>query len=50
MAAWGLHLDFPPDAAGGALFPYLETMTNQAFGMVIGEGGADVIIKAMWVF
>ncbi|HZG27997.1 MAG TPA: NAD(P)/FAD-dependent oxidoreductase [Ensifer sp.] len=47
MAAWGLHLDFPPDAAGGALFPYLETMTNQAFGMVIGEGGADAIIKAM---
>ncbi|MDO6965030.1 phytoene desaturase family protein [Rhizobium alvei] len=47
MAAWGLHLDFPPDAAGGALFPYLETMTNQAFGMVIGSGGADTIIKAM---
>jgi phytoene dehydrogenase-like protein len=47
MAAWGLHLDFPPDAAGGAMFPYLETMTNQAFGMVIGEGGADVIIRAM---
>ncbi len=22
-------------------------MTNQAFGMVIGEGGADAIIKAM---
>ena len=21
MAAWGLHLDFPPDVAGGALFP-----------------------------
>jgi phytoene dehydrogenase-like protein len=47
MAAWGLHLDFPPDAAGGALFPYLETMTNQAFGMVIGAGGADTMIKAM---
>ena len=47
MAAWGLHLDFPPDAAGGALFPYLETMTNQAFGMVIGAGGADTIITAM---
>lgn len=47
MATWGLHLDFPPDAAGGALFPYLETMTNQAFGMVIGAGGADTIIKAM---
>ncbi len=47
MAAWGLHLDFPPDAAGGALFPYLETMANNAFGMVIGRGGADTIVKAM---
>ncbi len=47
MAAWGLHLDFAPDVAGGALFPYLESMANQAFGMVIGQGGADTIIKAM---
>jgi phytoene dehydrogenase-like protein len=47
MAAWGLHLDFSPDVAGGALFPYLESMANQAFGMVIGAGGADTIIKAM---
>ena len=47
MAAWGMHLDFPPDIAGGALFPYLESMANQAFGMVIGQGGADAIIKGM---
>ena len=47
MAAWGLHLDFAPDIAGGALFPYLESMANQAFGMVIGKGGADTIVKAM---
>jgi phytoene dehydrogenase-like protein len=47
MAAWGLHLDFPPDVAGGALFPYLECMVNQTFGMVIGKGGADTIINAM---
>ncbi|BBE74657.1 phytoene desaturase family protein [Oharaeibacter diazotrophicus] len=47
MAAWGLHLDFAPDVAGGALFPYLESMANQAFGMVIGQGGADTIVKAM---
>ncbi len=31
MAAWGMHLDFPPDIAGGALFPYLESMANQTF-------------------
>lgn len=47
MAAWGLHVDFTPDTAGGALFPYLESMANQAFGMIIGKGGADVIIHAM---
>jgi phytoene desaturase len=47
MAAWGLHLDFAPDTAGGALFPYLESMASQAFGMVIGKGGADTIIRAM---
>lgn len=47
MAAWGLHLDFPPDAAGGALFPYLESMANQTFGMVIGAGGADTMIRAL---
>ncbi|MGJ8544126.1 MAG: phytoene desaturase family protein [Sulfitobacter sp.] len=47
LAAWGMHLDFAPDIAGGALFPYLEGMAGQAFGMVLGQGGADCAIKAM---
>jgi len=47
MAVWGLHLDFAPDVAGGALFPYLESMANQSLGMVIGRGGADTIVSAM---
>jgi phytoene dehydrogenase-like protein len=47
MAAWGMHLDFAPDIAGGALFPYLESMANQKFGMVIGRNGADTIIAGM---
>ncbi len=47
LAAWGMHLDFAPDISGGALFPYLEGMVNQAFGMVLGQGGADTIVKAM---
>ena len=47
MGAWGMHLDFGPDVAGGALFPYLESMANQAFGMALGRGGADTIIRAM---
>jgi phytoene dehydrogenase-like protein len=47
MAVWGLHLDFAPDIAGGAIFPYLESMVSQSFGMALGKGGADTIIKAM---
>lgn len=47
LAAWGMHLDFPPDQAGGALFPYLEAMANQSFGMVLGAGGADTMITAL---
>ncbi|MDZ4086386.1 MAG: NAD(P)/FAD-dependent oxidoreductase [Tabrizicola sp.] len=47
LAAWGMHLDFAPDIAGGAMFPYLEGMAGQAFGMVIGKGGADTIVKAL---
>lgn len=47
LAAWGMHLDFSPDIAGGALFPYLEAMANQCFGMAIGKGGADTVTKAL---
>ena len=47
LAAWGVHLDFAPDIAGGALFSYLEANANQAFGVALGQGGADTIIKAM---
>lgn len=47
LAAWGMHLDFSPDIAGGALFPYLEAMANQSFGMVLGKGGADTMIGAL---
>ncbi len=47
MSTWGMHLDFSPDVAGGALFPYLESMANQSFGMALGKNGADAIITAM---
>lgn len=47
MACWGMHLDFSPDVAGGALFPYLESMANQSFGMALGQGGAATMIKAL---
>ncbi len=47
LGAWGMHLDFAPDVAGGALFPYLEGMAGQAFGMALGKGGSDTIIRAL---
>lgn len=47
LGAWGMHLDFAPDIAGGAVFPYLEGMAGQAFGMVIGKGGADTAVQAL---
>ena len=47
LAAWGMHLDFAPDVAGGALFPYLEGMANQGFGMALGKGGAGGLTKAL---
>ena len=47
LGAWGMHLDFAPDIAGGAMFPYLEAMANQAFGMALGKGGAGGVIDAL---
>ena len=47
LAAWGMHLDFAPDIAGGAMFPYLEGMANQAFGMVLAQGGASTLTHAL---
>jgi len=47
LAVWGMHLDFSPDCAGGALFPYLEAMADQSFGMAVGRGGADAIVTAL---
>lgn len=45
-AVWGMHLDYPPDVSGGALFPFLETFADGANGMVLGKGGARTIIDA----
>lgn len=47
LASWGMHLDYGPDVSGGAMFPYLEAMAGQRYGMVLGGGGADTIIRAM---
>ncbi|XWN29396.1 MAG: NAD(P)/FAD-dependent oxidoreductase [Devosia sp.] len=47
LAPWAMHLDFAPETSGGALFPYLEAMANQTFGMVLGKGGADTVPRAL---
>jgi len=47
VAAWGMHLDFAPDIAGGALFSYFESMAEQSFGMAIGQGGSETVINAL---
>jgi phytoene dehydrogenase-like protein len=47
MAVWGMHLDFKPHVAGGALYPYLSCMLAQANGLAVGKGGARNLIDAM---
>ena len=47
VAAWGMHLDFPPDVPGGALFSFLETFASAANGMALGKGGARTLVDAL---
>lgn len=47
LAPWGMHVDYAPDVASGAIFPYLEAFGDQAGGLSLGKGGADTIIRAM---
>jgi phytoene dehydrogenase-like protein len=47
IAPWGMHLDFGPDVAGGAMFPFLETFADQANGMAVAEGGASRLPEAL---
>jgi phytoene dehydrogenase-like protein len=47
MATWGMHLDFGPDVAGGALFPFQESFADMEGGMAIAEGGASRMVDAL---
>jgi phytoene dehydrogenase-like protein len=47
LAAWGMHLDFGPDVAAGAMFPFVEVFSDAAAGMSIVEGGASRMIDAL---
>ncbi|HTX00983.1 MAG TPA: NAD(P)/FAD-dependent oxidoreductase [Acidimicrobiales bacterium] len=47
IAPWGLHLDFGPDVAGGAVFPFLEAFADQSVGMSVARGGASRLVDAL---
>lgn len=47
IATWGMHLDFGPDVAGGAMFPFLEAYTDMQEGMAIARGGASAMVDAL---
>jgi phytoene dehydrogenase-like protein len=46
-ATWGMHIDFPPDVPGGAMFPFLESFSSAANGQVIGAGGARTMVDSL---
>ncbi len=47
LACWGLHVDYGPDVAGGAVFPLVETFADMEAGMAVVEGGASKLVEAM---
>lgn len=44
-ACWGMHLDFGPDVAGGAMFPLLEMFADMENGMSVVEGARSDCLK-----
>jgi len=47
LACWGMHLDFGPDVAGGAMFPFLEAFTDMRTGIALARGGASKLVEAL---
>lgn len=47
LAAWGLHADFGPDVAGGALLPFIECLSLMHSGMWVAESGASRLPEAL---
>jgi phytoene dehydrogenase-like protein len=47
VAAWGMHLDFAPDVAVGAVFPLLELYLDAQVGMNLVRGGASRLPEAL---
>jgi phytoene dehydrogenase-like protein len=47
IACWGMHLDFGPDVAFGAMFPFIETFADMENGISIAEGGIGALPRAL---
>lgn len=47
LIPWAYHLDFAPDTAAGATFPFLESMADYVNGMAIVHGGISRLIDSM---
>lgn len=47
VATWGMHMDFGPDASGGAKFPFMESFSDMENGMSVVEGGASKMPEAL---
>jgi phytoene dehydrogenase-like protein len=45
--AWGYHLDFPPQKAGGALFAFISAMSAHVHGMRMAQGGAGRVSEGL---
>lgn len=46
-ACWGMHLDFGPDVAGGAMFPLLEMFADMENGISVVEGARSGCLKRL---
>lgn len=47
IAAWAMHLDYPPDASGGCWMPFIETNVDERNGIPIARGGSGNLIRAI---
>lgn len=47
IVPWAMHLDFGPDVANGALFPFLESILNARNGISLAKGGIGSLVGAL---
>lgn len=47
IAAWGLHIDYAPDIAGGCWMPFLESCADQQVGISLVRGGSGRMILGL---